>query len=136
MSGDTPAKALADARAWLKSAEDAFGRAGTVERSEVVACAEAIHAIIRANDALTMELLGLKGTRHDDAPLLFNRLVREKKIGGENARFAILIFKAIEAKSGADYGRSDIGEKDAGYFVSGAREFVGMAYGSIPGARK
>ncbi|MDD5317660.1 MAG: hypothetical protein PHF51_02900 [Candidatus ainarchaeum sp.] len=128
---DNPEKALADARVWLKSAEDAFARAGEAERAEVVACAEAIHAIIRANDALTMALLGLKGTRHDDSPMLFGRLLREKKIEARHAKFATLVFKAVEAKSGADYGRSEICGKEAEYFVRGAREFLEMAEKSV-----
>ena len=126
MKKELPEDALADARVWLKSASTALAEAGRTERAEVVACAEAIHSIIRANDALTMALSGIKGTRHDDAPAVFKRLVREGKLEEKDIRFATLLFKAMGAKSGADYGRADITKKDATYFVSGAEEFIKM----------
>ena len=118
MAADSPEKALADARVWLSTAKAALADSGTAPRAEVVACAEAIHAIIRTNDSLVMALLGLKPTRHDDAPLLFNRLVREKKLAEEEVRFALLVHRAVSAKSGADYGRAEITKKEAEYFIS------------------
>lgn len=130
MSSDSPAKALADAKVWLASAEETFTRSG--ERSHVVAAAQAIHAIIRANDAITSELIGKKATRHDDAPLLFKQLIREGKLPAGSERFALLLFRSMESKSGADYGRGDIGKWDAEYFVTGAREFVALAEKCIP----
>lgn len=132
MKKDSPENALADARMWLRSAKAAFAEVGKAERAEVVACAEAIHSIIRANDALTMALLGIKGTRHDDAPTVFKRLVRDRKVEEKHMRFAMLLFKAMGAKSGADYGRADITKADACYFVSGAEEFIRMVESHLP----
>ena len=129
MTGDAPKNALADACAWLRSAEATLKSGG--ERSEVVATAEAIHSIIRANDALTMALAGRKGTRHDDAPLMFKRLVREGKIEERHIRFAALLHEAMGAKGGADYGRAVITKKEAEYFVKGAEDFIAMVERNI-----
>lgn len=129
---DSPQTALADAKVWLSTAKSALAAAGKTERAEVVACAEAIHSIIRANDALVMAILGLKATRHDDAPLLFKRLLRDKKLEENEVRFELLLHRAIGAKSGADYGRAGITKEDAAYFVSGAEEFIAMVERNLP----
>ncbi|RLG20350.1 hypothetical protein DRN67_00150 [Candidatus Micrarchaeota archaeon] len=75
-SADTPKKALDEAKEWLATAELALVHCRK-SGPAAVACAEAIHAIIRANDALTMRLLNRKATRHDDMPFLFLELIRQ-----------------------------------------------------------
>lgn len=132
MTTDSPENAIADAKIWLRTAEAALAEVGKAARAEVIACAEAIHSIIRANDALIMSLLGLKATRHDDAPLLFKRLIREKKLEEKEARFALLLHRAVGKKSGADYGRAEISAADASYFVSEAKKFLEMAERHLP----
>lgn len=79
-----------------------------------------------------MGLLGIKPTRHDDAPLLFKRLIREGKLDEKHVKFYTLLHMALGAKSGADYGRADITRSDAEYFVKGAEEFIKMIETHVP----
>lgn len=122
---DSQTRAIREAEAWLEGAhktleERAEGAAG-------VCCAQAIHGIIRANDALCLKFLGNKPTRHDDLPFSFRKIINQNKIKGEEKRFEHLLAKAMAAKSGADYGKSDFGWKDAKFFVDEAEEFIKMA---------
>jgi len=77
MNPDNPERAFKEAEAWLVSAKYSLAESDD-ETISHVSCAQSIHAIIRANDALSMKLLGVKATRHDDAPALFAKLVRDK----------------------------------------------------------
>ena len=74
---------LEEAEAWLASAEYLLEAAGQPRARFTVAIAQAIHAIIRSNDALTMRFLGRRSTRHDDAVVLFRELVRTDRIPPE-----------------------------------------------------
>jgi uncharacterized protein YfcZ (UPF0381/DUF406 family) len=94
------------------------------ESAAIVCCALAIHAIIRANDAVTLKFLQIKSTRHDDASALFSKLVKKNKIPEEDIRFLALIERATADKSGADYGKSAFTYEDAKRYVEEAQEFV------------
>jgi len=122
---DNPKRAIAEAEAWLESAYKSLG--SKTEGSAGVCCAQAIHGIIRANDALCMRFLGNKPTRHDDLPFSFRKIVDQNKIRIEERRFEHMLAKAMASKSGADYGKSDFGWKDAEFFVEQAEEFIKMA---------
>ena len=65
---DSPEKALKEAEAWLVSAKHMLVEAHSDEGLSGVCCAEAIHSIIRANDALMLKFYKVKPTRHDDVP--------------------------------------------------------------------
>ena len=56
MMGDTPERALAEAEVWLEGARKTLKH--SEEGSANVCCAQAIHGIIRANDALALKFLG------------------------------------------------------------------------------
>ncbi|MDO8339297.1 MAG: hypothetical protein Q7T16_01425 [Candidatus Burarchaeum sp.] len=127
---DTAEKALSEAREWLSTAELALSHCKTGAPASV-ACAEAIHAIIRANDALTIHFLNRKATRHDDMPFLFLDLLRQGKLEKTHEHFHSLLSRALHAKSGADYGRQMFTLQDADYFVKGAREFLDVVAGCI-----
>ena len=70
MSDDTSGRAIKEAAEWLVSAKDKLLLAEEDDSAANVCCALAIHAIIRANDALALEFLHAKATRHDDASML------------------------------------------------------------------
>ncbi len=124
---DSPERAIGEAESWLVSAKDKLALAETEDAAANVCCALAIHAIIRANDALTMKFLRLKPTRHDDAPAVFSNLLRQGKIAGENRRFLRLLQKITVDKSGADYGKGTFACEDAKKYVEDAEEFVHTA---------
>jgi uncharacterized protein (UPF0332 family) len=121
---DEPAKALEEAKIWLKTAEMALKEANHNKASIPVACAEAIHSIIRANDALTLHFLGKKSTRHDDAPYLFLELIKQGKLERKDDAHVEFLMQAMRSKSGADYGKEEFTLKQAEYFVSKANEYL------------
>ena len=124
---DSPERAVAEAEAWLVSAKDKLALAESDEAGANVCCALAIHAVIRANDALALKFLKVKATRHDDAPALFSKLLEQGKLGGENRRFLRTLQKAVVEKSGADYGKSAFSYEDAKRHVEDSEEFVAAA---------
>lgn len=126
---DTPERAMQEAGAWLISAQDKLALAETDESAATVCCALAIHAIIRANDALTLKYLQVKSTRHDDASALFSKLLRQNKLPDEDRRFMPLIQKATTDKSGADYGKSIFSYEDAKTYVEETQEFISVMKG-------
>ena len=123
---DSAERALSEAKTWLRSAEMTLQEAEENDASVAVACAEAIHSIIRANDALALHFLKKKGTRHDDAPFLFLEIVRQGKIEKDDEKYADLLVEAMRSKSGADYGKEEFNLKQAEYFTKKAKEFIEM----------
>lgn len=71
---DTAERALRGAESWLSSARQRLIEAENDDASATVCCSLAIHAIIRANDALSLKFLGYRATRHDDAAAVFSKL--------------------------------------------------------------
>lgn len=123
---DTPERALHEAESWLVSAKYSLLEAEEDGASANVCCAQAIHAIIRANDALSLKFLGHKATRHDDAAVVFAKLAREGKLPESANPFKDLVADAMRDKSGADYGKSSFSQKDAQEYVENTEGFVAM----------
>ncbi|MFA5246925.1 MAG: hypothetical protein WC408_03485 [Candidatus Micrarchaeia archaeon] len=123
---DTPKRACSEAESWLNSAKHSLEKAKQIEADASVCCAEAIHAVIRANDALALEFLGHKPTRHDDAAIVFAKLVREGKLPDKTEHFRNLVAKSMRDKSGADYGKSSFSYEDAQEYVEQTELFVAM----------
>lgn len=119
---DNPGKAAKESKAWLEGASRAL-EAGDTN----VACAMAIHSIIRANDALCIKFLGRKATRHDDAHIMFSRLVGQGKLPAEEKEWAFAIARAMQSKSGADYGKTEFSAEQAESIVKDATGFLEMA---------
>ena len=128
---DTPERALREAESWLVSAKHSLLEAGEGDASANVCCAQAIHAIIRANDALSLKFLGYKATRHDDAAAVFAKLVREGKLPEDASLFKGLIAGAMRDKSGADYGKASFSYDDAKEYAERTENFVAMAKGVL-----
>lgn len=121
---DSPQKALREAEAWLVSAKATLVDAQSDEALTSVACAQAIHGIIRANDALMLQFYKTKPTRHDDAPLGFVKLVRDNKIRKEDESFKNLVSTAMRDKSGADYGKQVFSYDKGKWYAEKCEEFV------------
>lgn len=141
---DTPGRAMAEAAEWLDGARRTMEkirstprcnengmeegrRANGGEGASNVCCAQAIHSIIRANDALCMKFMKHKPTRHEDAPRLLGKMVDQGKIKPVGRKFEHMLAKAMAGKSGADYGKADFKWGDAEFFVKKAEEFLVMA---------
>lgn len=123
---DTPARALHEAENWLASASHILADATEDEARANVCCAQFIHALIRANDALSLKFLGYKATRHDDAAVVFAKIVREGKLPESAAEFKSVMAQAMRDKSGADYGKSSFSYKDAQRYAERAGHFVAI----------
>ena len=128
---DTAERAIQEAEEWLVSAKDKLALAENDEGAANVCCALAIHAIIRANDAISMKFLRIKATRHDDASAMFSKLLQQGKIESENRRFLRLLQKAMSDKSGADYGKKVFHYSDAKKYLEEAEEFVAAVKGQL-----
>ncbi|MFH0817362.1 MAG: hypothetical protein V1909_01885 [Candidatus Micrarchaeota archaeon] len=124
---DTPERALHEAESWLVSAKHKLMEAEADETSANVCCSQAIHAIIRTNDALSLKFLGHTPTRHDDAAIVFAKLVREGKLPDRAKPFKDLIADSMRDKSDADYGKASFSYEDAKEYVERAESFVAMA---------
>jgi uncharacterized protein (UPF0332 family) len=123
---DTPERALHEAESWLVSAKHSLVEAGEDEADANVCCAQAIHAIIRANDALCLKVLGHKATRHDDAATMFALLAREGRLPEGAKRLRDLVSNAMRDKSGADYGKRSFSLGNAKNYVEETEQFISM----------
>lgn len=128
---DSPERALKEAESWLVSAKHSLVEAQSDEASATVSCSQAIHGVIRANDALCLKFLGHKTTRHDDAAVAYAKLLREGKLPTGADRFKDLVADAMRDKSGADYGKGSFSDKDAEKYCSETEKFVAMAKGVV-----
>jgi HEPN domain-containing protein len=126
---DNAKRAMKEAEEWLISAKDKLALAETDEAAATVCCSLAIHAIIRANDAISLRFLNLKATRHDDAAAMLSKIMQQGKIGPENTRFLRLLQSAMADKSGADYGKKPFEYDTAKKYVEDAEEFIAAAKG-------
>ena len=126
MNEDTPERALKEAEGWLVSAKDKLILAQEEEVLANVVCAQAIHSIIRANDALTLKFLKVKATRHDDITDLFTKMVKGKHIAEMDTRFRETLARVVRDKSGADYGKKQFNIKEAEKYVDKTEDFVNM----------
>lgn len=112
-----------EAKAWLAGAKHLVD----VERSRerfTVAVAMSIHSIIRANDALTMRFLRRRSTRHEDAGMLFNEIIKQRKIDPKYAGLRKVLARAIPQKSFYDYKGAEVGKEEAVKWVREAERFI------------
>jgi len=121
-------KELNEAKAWIFGAKSVFNYKlkGTDRFTVVVAMC--VHAVIRANDALTTKFLKKKAFRHDEAPKLFMELVRKKIISREDKRLRDDILEpAIQIKSGVDYRGQKVNNLKAAEWIASAEKFLKVA---------
>lgn len=112
-----------EAEAWLSGAKHLLD-VDTGRERFTVAVGMSIHSVIRANDALTMRFLKRKSTRHEDAPMLFREMVKQKKINPKYAGMRKVLERAIPQKSQYDYKGEEVGKKEAERWVREAERFV------------
>jgi len=120
-------KELEEAEAWVAGAEALLNRKSS-EADYTVAVAMCVHAIIRANDALTNRFLFKTAMKHEEAPELFLRLVEQGKIDKkyDSIRKEILI-PAVRIKSLVDYRGATITQPTAQSWIGSARKFIKIA---------
>ncbi len=121
-------KELNESNAWILGAKAVFNSKVKGTEKFTVVVAMCVHAIIRANDALTTKFLRKKAFRHDEAPELFMELVRKKIISNEDKglRDDILV-PAIQIKSGVDYRGQKVNDFKAAEWISLADKFLKTA---------
>jgi len=90
-----------------------------------VVVAQAVHSIIRANDALTLRFLNKRAIRHADAASMSLGIAQSGRISPEFSRLrkAVLI-PAIDMKSKADYKGVYVGRADAERWIARAERFL------------
>jgi len=91
-----------------------------------VAVAQAIHALIKANDALTTKYLGRRSTRHEDASMLFGDLIKQNKIDPKFSDQRKLLTKAAAEKSDYDYKGTEVSKATASGWLRDVERFLEM----------
>ena len=112
------------AKMWLEGARHIASSAA--KERYAVAIAMAIHAIIKANDALTIKFLNTTARRHDDARRLFEDMVKQNFIIGEYAGYKQIIQYAINEKAKAEYRGLFFSKKDFEEMERKAEKFLKM----------
>ncbi len=115
---------LEEAEAWLDAARFTAGNPDRGSERYTVAAAQAIHALIRANDALTFRFLGKRSTRHEDAASLFGDLIRQNKIEAKHAGLRSLLVRASAEKSEYDYKGTAAGKGEAARWIREVGRFI------------
>lgn len=121
-------KELNESKAWIFGDKSIFNsKLKETERFTVVV-AMCVHAVIRANDALTTKFLKKKAFRHDEAPDLFMELVRKRIISDKDKRLRDEVLgPAVQIKSGVDYRGQRVNDLKAAEWISLAEKFLTIA---------
>lgn len=114
------------AKLWLQGAKYIANTEGEGADKYSVATAMLVHAILKANDALTTKILGKTAKRHDDAKDLFDEIIKGRKIGEEYASYRLIIQEAINNKSKAEYKVSFFSKNSYTDLERKAEKFVKM----------
>lgn len=123
---------LKEAGFWLQSANKLLNSKNPDREKYTVVVAQTIHSIIRANDAMTLKFLGKRAPRHDDAPLLFLKLIQLNKIPSKFSGLrSSIIVPAIQLKSKADYKGVEMSKSNAEKWVRKAEKFLNSAKESL-----
>ncbi|MEE9236683.1 MAG: hypothetical protein V3U52_02695 [Thermoplasmata archaeon] len=115
---------LKEVETWFLSARRTYDDKSRGRERHTVAVAQTIHALFRANDALTVRLLNRRSTRHDDAAKLFSDLVRYNNIDPKYAGFRELAIKAVSEKSKYDYKGTEVSAKVAARWINDTERFI------------
>lgn len=117
-----------EATAWLEGAKAVFSLDEIGKDRYTVVTAMCVHAVIRANDALTIKYLKKKAFRHDEAPELFSLLIKEGIVPTENVNFKKeILLPAVSIKSGVDYRGLTVNQLKAAEWISLAKKFIKFA---------
>ena len=123
---------LKEAEFWLDSAKQLFDSESVEREKYTVVGAMTIHAIIRANDAMSMKLLGKGASRHDEAIALFKQLIEQNKIPSKFADMrSEILAPAINLKSKVDYKGEELSKAEAEKWIRNAGIFLKCAKESL-----
>lgn len=123
---------IREAEFWLESARSLLNSPYEDSEKYTVAVAQAIHSIIKANDALTMKFLGKRAIKHQDAIGLFLQLVTGNKIPAKFSDLRKTVLEpAIQTKSKADYKGLRSSKSDAEKWIRLAEKFLKSAQESL-----
>lgn len=111
------------AKAWIEGAKHVAEGEGSNQKYNV-AVAMMIHAIIKANDALTIKFLNITSRRHDDAARFFDDLIKKNFVKSEYAKYGEIIQEAIHNKAKAEYRLSFFSKSDFENFKRKAEKFL------------
>jgi len=116
---------LEQAKLWFEAAQ----HIANLQESQryAVAIALVVHAIIKANDALTWKFSNITAKRHDDARRLFEDLIKKNVINAEYARCKQIIQDAIDVKARAEYRGGYFSKSDYDKLARKAETFLEMA---------
>lgn len=114
------------AKFWLEGARYCLIIATEESEKYNVTVAMAIHAIIKANDALTVKFFDKIARHHDEAKSLFGELVTKNKIDSLYASYKNIIQEAISQKAKAEYRVAYFSKADAESMIRKAEKFVKM----------
>ncbi|HLE45479.1 MAG TPA: HEPN domain-containing protein [Thermoplasmata archaeon] len=121
---------LEEAEIWYESAKAVFGSPHG-RGKYTVAVAQSIHALIKANDALTMKYLDRRSTRHEDAAVLFGDLIKQNKIDSKFADRRKLLTRVAAEKSDYDYKGAEVSKASASGWLRDAERFLEMVRGIL-----
>ena len=114
------------ARLWLIAAKYIANINQESSDKYSVATAMLVHAILKANDALTTKFLQKTARKHDEARKFFNEMIEEKRLEAQYAHYDQVIQDAIRNKSKAEYKVSFFSKNSYEDFARKAEKFVEM----------
>lgn len=117
---------LAQAKIWFDGANYVANKDGESDKY-AVAVAMAVHAIIKANDALTFKFLHSTARRHDEARRLFEDLIKQNFIKAEYSDYKQIIQEAIDNKVKSEYRGAYFSKADFESLKRKAEKFIKMA---------
>ena len=120
-------KDLEEAESWLDAAKFTLANSSKGRVRFTVVIPQSIHALIKANDALTVRLLNRRSTRHEDAAVLFAMLVKQNKIESKYANLRDLLTRASATKSDYDYKGVEAGQDEARKWIREVEKFIEAA---------
>ena len=115
------------AKLWLEGAKFIAGYQSEDRDKYSIGVAMLVHAVIKANDALTFKFLNTTARRHDDARRLFEDLIKRSFIKSEYAPYKEIIQDAVNNKAKAEYRISFFSKTDFEIFKRKAERFINMA---------
>ena len=120
------------AKVWLEGSKQLLKSEKEEEREKyAVAVSMVIHAIIKANDALTIKFMNITAKRHDDARRLFEDLLKKNFIKSEYSNYRQTIQEAINNKAKAEYRGVFFSKNDFETLYRKAEKFLKMVEETI-----
>ena len=114
------------AKLWLEGAKYVANLSSEDKNKYSVGVAMAVHAIVKANDALTFKFMNITARRHDDARRLFEDFIKKNFVKAEYAGYRDIIQDAISNKAKAEYRGAFFSKNDFEQMQRKAEKFIKM----------